>query len=324
MRSRNFILLSLLFSIVGVAIGSIVQTTVENIDCRTTYYSDDRYIAYCDSARFGSYEHGALWFGLEHGTSKNIASAEVIVLGNSRTQFGFSTQAVREYFSDRHIPFYVLGFTSGEGSRFALSVLKRWNAKPKVLIINADPYFGNDISEVALDIMNLNPIAIWRLGSKYVFQRIQRYICAAVSYVCSEAKKDVFRSALDGTWYFKDSLFLDSGPFAEEPMIPITDKKDVILDVDQIEAAHRIGREFIKTIGLDPRCVIITGVPTSGIDAPKVAAALAKLLDAALVLPELSELATFDGSHLNQASARRWSENFMEIATPTLNACLGQ
>ncbi|MGY3503151.1 hypothetical protein [Bradyrhizobium sp. USDA 4471] len=41
-----------------------------------------------------------------------------------------------------------------------------------------------------------------------------------------------------------------------------------------------------------------------------------------VIVPHLDHLATLDESHLNAASAERWSEAFLRDATPAFDRCL--
>jgi len=52
------------------------------------------------------------------------------------------------------------------------------------------------------------------------------------------------------------------------------------------------------------------------------AGAVADALGLNLVAPELEGLQTFDGSHLDPASAERWSKAFLDAAGPQIRKCL--
>jgi hypothetical protein len=54
------------------------------------------------------------------------------------------------------------------------------------------------------------------------------------------------------------------------------------------------------------------------------AGAVAKALGLALVAPEPDGLQTFDGSHLDPASAERWSKAFFEAADSQMRKCLSR
>jgi len=87
------------------------------------------------------YEHGAFYYGLEREAIANLKSADVIILGNSRAQAAFSTGALRDFFATRGIKYFLLGFGYGELSDLPLHLMKRNSVRPKVLVINADPFF---------------------------------------------------------------------------------------------------------------------------------------------------------------------------------------
>ncbi|HEX9168266.1 MAG TPA: hypothetical protein VF886_04965 [Roseiarcus sp.] len=83
--------------------------------CPANGYTADRYIAYCNGANYGDYEHGAFLFGLE--PALNFASkADVLFLGNSRMQKAFSTNATTDWFSAASARYYLMGFSYGETS----------------------------------------------------------------------------------------------------------------------------------------------------------------------------------------------------------------
>jgi len=50
--------------------------------------------------------------------------------------------------------------------------------------------------------------------------------------------------------------------------------------------------------------------------------AIAAALRMNFVAPEISELGTVDGSHLNPESAERWSQAFFEAAGSKIRSCL--
>src|SRR6516165_8426474 len=87
--------------------------------CQATMYSSDRYIAYCNGTRYADYEHGALWFDLEPPSQTFARNADVLFLGNSHLQVGFSTAATADWFSKASLRYYLLGFTYYDNVVFA-------------------------------------------------------------------------------------------------------------------------------------------------------------------------------------------------------------
>jgi hypothetical protein len=86
------------------------------------------------------------------------------------------------------------------------------------------------------------------------------------------------------------------------------------------ERAER-ARSFLSRLNIDRSCVVLTLVPSSVTPSDE-AAYLANTLGLPLIAPARPDLMTFDGSHLDDASAERWSESFFEKADRTLDSCL--
>jgi len=111
--------------------------------CSGAGYSDDHYLAYCESGRYGDYEHGALLYEMEAAAIEPIKRAEVLFLGNSRTQYTFSSPPVIEAMNATGRPWYVMGFGFGAKSEMPQAMIERLGLTPRMLVINADPFFND-------------------------------------------------------------------------------------------------------------------------------------------------------------------------------------
>jgi hypothetical protein len=301
-------------AILTIVVFPIGRMTFESFGCRTQQYGTDEFLAYCRSIAYADYEHGALYYGLEPNLHDNIRTAQVLFLGNSMLQAGFSTTAVRHFFRTRAIRFFVMGFGYGEPSAFAQAVLDRARATPKLIVINADPFFRNVMTQTAIDAVEGRAAFLFNLGLKMVFQRIHRTICRVVS--CPENEPSIFRSAKDGQWNW-------IGPYVDERALPIGQETDMRITQAQIESAKIIGEAFLRHVGLRRQCVVLTGIPNSLWNSPEVAEALAAGLHTTLVTTKVDGLATLDGTHMNLQSAELWSAAFVEALTPIIDECLG-
>ena len=317
-RWKAFVAIFAAMAFVSAVVTSMVMTTFDNFACRTPSHDSDEFLAYCESAGYGDYEHGALYYGLEPKVRESIRGAQVLFLGSSQLQAAFAANAVRKYFRARGIRHFVMGFGGGDGSPFAQPVMERSRALPKVIVINADPFFvePNILSEPAKEAIGGGPGYLWRLTLKMAFQRVHRTICRAVP-LCPESEPSIFRSATDGQWNW-------IGPYIEEREVPIDQEIKERLPQFEIERAKTIGEMFLNRIGLDRRCVVLTGIPTNGLDSTEVAEVLATALRTRFLAPKVDGIATVDGGHLNWRSSELWSAAFVEALTPIMNECLGQ
>ena len=312
---RWYVALFILCAVLGILIGAVGQMTIDNLKCRSTGYGDDHFLAYCDSQQYADYEHGALLYGLELSAIDSIRKAEVLFVGNSRLQAGFSTKAVRDYFNAINVRFFVMGFGYGEESTFSFAVLRKWGASPKVLVVNADPFFSEKLSPPARDALEGRPAFLWRLALKMLFQRVHRTVCLVSSSVCPQSDRSIFRSAKDGEWNW-------IGPYIEEKSVPIARPAQTTISPEELAMAKTLGEKMLDQIGLDRQCVILTGAPNSFVDSTAIAMALAASLRTSSIFPPAEGLSTLDGAHLNLASAERWSGQFVQAMTSILQKCL--
>jgi hypothetical protein len=302
-------------TLLGAVIFGVGQMTIDNFQCRSTKLGGDEFLAYCRSKQYGDYEHGALYYGSEPSLVANIRAAKVIFLGSSKTQAGFSSAALRAYFDKIDTRFFVMGFGYGEWSAFALAILKKWQASPKVIVINADPFFAETLSEPAKEALEGKPAFLWRLTMKMLFQRIHQFLCAVPS-VCPETEPSIFRSTRDGQWNW-------IGPYIAEKAVPIDQTAQKTITREEFETAKNMGERFLQEIGLNRRCVVLTGTPNSDLDSTGIAKALAAELGTSSIFPPMDGLSTLEDSHLNLASAERWSRLFAQALTPILKDCAG-
>ncbi len=101
----------------------------------------DHYIAYCGAGNYADYEHGAFWFDLEPSARAFAKMADVLFIGDSRLQVGFSTAATANWFSAASTRYYLLGFAYWENMVFAEGLLRRIQPKARVYVINVDGFF---------------------------------------------------------------------------------------------------------------------------------------------------------------------------------------
>jgi hypothetical protein len=312
---RYYVALFIVCAAVGVLIGSVGQMTIDNLKCRSTGYDNEHFLAYCRSQQYADYEHGALFYGLEPSVIDNIRRAEVLFVGNSKVQAGFSSKAVRDYFNAINIPFFVLGFGYGDESTFTQALLKKWPMSPKVLVINADPFFSEKLSPPGRDAIDGKPAFLWRLLLKSLFQRVHRAVCLVASDVCPQSEPSIFRSARDGQWNW-------IGPYTDEKSVLIDGRPQLTISQEELATAQKLGENFLDQIGLDRRCVVLTGAPNSVLDSTGIATALAASLKTSSIFPAVDGLSTLDTVHLNLASAERWSGQFVRAMGPILQKCI--
>ncbi|WP_336488599.1 hypothetical protein [Methylobacterium nigriterrae] len=275
----------------------------------------DTFLAECRG--IGDYEHAAFALGLEPAAVAALGRAQVVVLGNSRAQFAFSTEAAARRFAEAGIPFYRAGFGYAEGSAFALTALAHAGSRPRALIVNADPFFTDRLSQPATRLRDAPAQAyVAALRTKLALE-IRAALCGRWEsrLLCRGSRTALHRVRSDGAWAWQESL-RPAGPATQidaEPGAPIAEPGPGT-------AARALA--FLAALGVEPGCLFLTAVPNSQDSADGAAARLAAEIGARLVLPRVAGLGTIDGSHLDGPSAERWSAAFLDAAEPGLRACL--
>src|SRR5262249_21500172 len=151
--------------------------------------------------------------------------------------------------------------------------------------------------------------ALQKYQNKRLWQLIHKPICAAIPTVCGH-EFAVYRIRQTGVW---NGI---GGTFSGEPV-----SDETLVDHEFVRREAELGRDFLQRLPVRPDCVILTMVPTVGTQRAT-ASAIAEGLKLDLLSPSLDALRTFDGSHLDHASAERWSKAFLEAAGPRIERCL--
>jgi hypothetical protein len=82
-----------------------------------------------------------------------------------------------------------------------------------------------------------------------------------------------------------------------------------------------LAQQFLADLTPNRDCVLLTIVPYAATRRAE-AQAIAASVGMRLITPKVDGLTTFDGSHLDPASAERWSTAFFEAAGDRITQCL--
>ncbi len=277
--------------------------------CQASGYSADNYLGYCDGGSYGDFEHGAVQFDLEPSIRTSAADADVLFLGNSRLQIGFSTQATAKWFAAAGDRYYLMGFNSFENVIFTQALLRRIRPQAKAYVINVDDFFVAAESPPARAVLH-DPTARRRYEVKQLWQQAHAALCKAMPRLCGNSFA-TYRSRSTGAYVIEGALTAKPGLVSYDPAV----------DVDVVQSSVAIGREFLAHDAAG-KCVILTMVPFGQTKIGD-AGAIAEGLGLPLIAPRVAgELGMFDGIHLEAPSAERWSEAFFAAAGPAIRSCL--
>jgi hypothetical protein len=256
--------------------------------------SPDLYLAYFRAG----VEDFVIYDGFE-GAATNLQHADVLFLGNSRMMFALRDRQMLESFFSRHgLSYYMLAFPYVEGCTFPELIIRKYDLHPKWVVINADPFFRSGLSTFASKVTAGGDFAAlkFRFETSAAFE-VQHFLHKVVPYMAPQWPYDAdfiyFRSRRNG--------MLDLRAFrgTAAPASPGRKAMGSVFDPSQLAAA----RAFDKELRARGARLILTWIPpSSGIAARQLATAL----NLPLLAPNVSGLNTFDGSHLDVESYRRF------------------
>jgi hypothetical protein len=276
--------------------------------CGAAGYTEDAYLAYCNSLSYGDYDHGALWFNSEPETRERATAAQVLFLGSSRMEFAFSTAATEKWFAAHGLSFYLLGFSHTENVTFVAPLLAMIEPTARAYVINIDGFFDDRVTEPVDAILHGdNPVS--RYHRKRLWQGPHRVLCSSLPTLCGNSL-GFFRTRSTGVWTFQGSDALVHGGIADAPL---KDRK--VLD-----KRIAIAKDFVATLPAPRECVLFTVAPWAATPREE-AQAIAEAVGVELVAPPGDRLHTFDGSHLDDPSAEVWSRQFFAAAGSNIESC---
>lgn len=277
--------------------------------CPATGYAPDWYLAYCHADGYGDYEHGVFGFDLE-SAGTIAAGATTLFLGSSRMQHALSTKTMASWFSSAALTYYLMGFGYTENVVFAREVLRRIKPQARVYIINVDGFFEETETPPARIVLQDSTARI-RYAVKGTWQFFHRGICQAFPSICGN-NYVIFRSRSTGDYRVWGRNRARS---------PAAVSYDPAVDNAEADSEIAVAKAFLQSLPVKNSCVILTMVPTVKTKLVK-AKAIAAALDMDLVAPHLEGLRTYDGSHLDNASAEQWSRAFLDTAAPRIRECV--
>ena len=247
-----------------------------------------------------------------NGAANALKKAEVLFLGSSRTKYAFKDQKLLHGFFDRrHLRYFNLGFGYGEPSPFALDIIRKYDLRPKWVIVNADPFFTAMPSYFAAGVLKANWFDAWKFNFETAASYdVEHLIHSAIPYIditqwTAQADGVEFRSKKDGT--------IVPGGMLGSP-------SDVAVDsIKQTPRADpytlHLAKEFEQEMTARGTRMVLTWVPTS----PNLPRPLVRLADVPIIVPRLTGLHTVDGSHLDIPSARRFCAAVLDKLAPIID-----
>jgi hypothetical protein len=258
----------------------------------------------------GNLDHDVIYYNLEKSI-ENIKKAEILILGNSRVQFGFHHKTLESFEARYGFKFFNMGLGNSEYYLFPLLILEKYNLCPKMVIVNSETFDGK-----------LSPVAENTI-SQGKFQRGLTFLMRSSFYktilvlhsnipepirglllptLRSIYGKVMYRSLITGVW---------SGPYVSPKFFKLKPIKNTIendckTESQILENAKRFKDELDKR-GIQ---IVLTLIPHNT-SRRNVAEKIASHIQVPFIFVDSDDMSTWDGSHLTEESAKHFTEEFL-------------
>jgi len=286
---------------------------LRNISLAQRPLGSDYYLAH---DRGGHLDHHVLYHGIDAEAIAHLKQADVLFVGTSRMMFALRSRVLAPWAQAHGLTYYALGFGFREGDAFVLELIRKYDLRPKIVVINVDGFFGRPLSDWAERVKKDSEFGarkrVWEGGvgheaRRYVHQVIPNWIDLYGRPGFAFGNEFIaYRSRRDGIWA------ISPWPAATMPAHAA--------DFATAAVGPRIGdpaRAFKAELDARGSQTILTYVPTPE-DAGGNPVALGALLGVPVVGMDVDGLTSHDGSHLSEESAVFWSRRLIQDLEPYL------
>lgn len=261
--------------------------------------------------RGGHIDHHVLYHGIDARARDRLRETDLLFLGNSRLMFALESRIMRALLPPGTVDYYALGFGHDEQDDFPLAIIRAFDVRPKLVVVNADQFFASDSSAWAERVVEESDFDAWKVQVEGEFahsvrRRLHRVVPHYVDLRRGEREVVLYRSRDDGTWFVAN----DFGPGAAFEW-PASDQQQ------PTEDALRHAADFKRALEARGARMVLCVVPAPGVSLHR-ARVMAARLDVPLLVPDAGELRTIDGSHLSYDSAARVAASLVAQLRPLL------
>ncbi|MFC1853184.1 hypothetical protein ACFL27_23550 [candidate division CSSED10-310 bacterium] len=233
----------------------------------------------------------------------NARLADIIFIGDSRMPLGLREEFLMPKAAQIGVSLFSLGFGHVEKAKFGLLLIRKFNLKPKVVVVAGGPFIFQDslsgVGEQAVRMTRWDAIKQWfEAASWWNIKRRLHSVLPKIEFFNGRlhARYIHYRSSRTGWW----KTVLEPNGQGKPGFIP---------ERKSYERYLPMAEEFKQEMDRIGALLVLTIVPYRNTQVGHLPY-LSKKLGVPVVVPPFDGLRLADGSHLNRASAQRFSEMF--------------
>jgi hypothetical protein len=236
---------------------------------------------------------------------ENARKANILFIGNSRIQHAFPADVLAAYRQKTGKKPFNMGFGNIESMPFPLNLLRKYDLKPPIVVVNGDGFFNHAPSPWVKEVERIGKtraqMKLWECEISFsIGQKLNRVY---PSFMAGRHDSYVLRNVIYGSWF--------TGNWEPDQKIAVVPNKPKEAEFGD---ATKIAEDFKREVESKGSKLILTWIPTNiPINGRDQIQELARKMGVRFISPELANLTLLEGNHLSPESAKRFSAAFFEM-----------
>lgn len=287
----------------GLAQARFLETTFQG---SVAYGETIRHARPVDETWYLGYDRGALDHAViyhELGPAADyLRAADVVIMGNSRTQFAFHDAELAAFFERHGLTFFNMAFGYGERYSFPLRLMRHLDLRPRLVLVNAGNFFREGMSELAHKVVDESRFEGFKYASEGMLSFAVRRVLHQVypRFAVSGASTWImFNSEQRGSW---------------KAFVTVPERREITVVRGQAEPlANWVQNGATLKAEIESRGgrMVLVDVPSGKLPRGYSVQKLADALGVPFIPAAIPHPMTDDGSHLIEDSAREFTRQFL-------------
>jgi hypothetical protein len=253
-----------------------------------------------------------------YGAVEQARRADVVFTGNSRAVYAFRREALQPNFAGTGLRYYNLAFVGGADA-FPLAVIRKYDLRPKILVVNMHGFFADDATRFGSWAMGRDRFTGWNLvwerqaswNVRYLLHQLVPHWPTLLFY--RKSQQVIYRRLSDGTWRWVMPI-IEPKPIGNLPVPRNVDDPAENAGIESWTTLQlRVAPRFVAEMEARGTRVVFVYVPWTDPVAFYSAKNVALALGKPLIVAWPDGLMGAAGSHMGEESARRYVDALMPM-----------
>ncbi len=238
------------------------------------------------------------------GHIEQARKADVLILGDSRSQLGFMPSVLIAGMKKLGLSVFWLSTGYGEAYTFYEKIIKKYDLKDKIIILQDAILTRDDMSISARSAVNTT----WWAGVKTFYE-------AQISWIIQRYLHSVFpKLSVSSPWISGHVLYRnnETGAWFDCQLKQREKCFPVVKETNSIHMTEK-AMEFVQYLKNNGNTLVLVTIPDSIDTAVQSASKIADTIDVSYISPKERDFFTYDKTHLQYESAETYTKDFLDV-----------